>query len=59
MSGKERDEHQAACPRCDAEAEWSYLDAENNEIEVVCSECGRYVLTKEEFDKAMTERAEP
>jgi len=58
MNSKERDEHQMPCPRCGAEGEWSYLDPENSDIEVMCSDCGRFVMTREEFDRAMAERAD-
>jgi transcription elongation factor Elf1 len=58
MHGKERDEHEALCPRCGAEAEWSYVDAEKNRIAVMCSNCGRYEMPREEFDQALVENAE-
>jgi endogenous inhibitor of DNA gyrase (YacG/DUF329 family) len=53
MDNSERNEHQTACPRCGADAEWSYIDPEKTRIEVMCAECGRYEITREELDEAM------
>jgi len=58
MNGKEPDEHSAPCPRCGAEAQWSFLKPEKSRIEVMCPDCGRYEMTKEEFDRAAVESAE-
>ena len=53
MDNSERNEHLTACPRCGADAEWSYLEEKKTRIEVMCSECGRYEIAREDFDKAM------
>jgi predicted RNA-binding Zn-ribbon protein involved in translation (DUF1610 family) len=58
MNGKERNEHEALCPRCGAEAQWSFLDSEKTAIEVMCPDCGRYEMAREEFDQAAVESAE-
>lgn len=58
MNGKERNEHDTLCPRCGAEAQWSFLDSEKTQIEVMCPDCGRYEMTREEFDQAAIESAE-
>ncbi len=58
MNGKERNEHETQCPRCGSDAEWSYLDAGKRQIEVMCPDCGRYEMTREEFDQAVAESAE-
>jgi len=58
MNAKERNEHETLCPHCGAEAEWSLLDPEKRQIEVVCSDCGRFEMTREEFDSAVIENAE-
>jgi len=57
MNGKERNEHEELCPRCGDEAQWSYLDAAKSRIEVKCPGCGRFEMTKEEFDLAAAENA--
>lgn len=59
MNGKERDEHDAPCPRCGMPAEWSYLDAGKTLIEVMCSNCGRYQMSREEFDLRAIDVVEP
>jgi len=58
MNGKERNEHEALCPRCGAEALWSFLDPEKRAIEVMCPDCGRYEMTREEFDQSAIDSAE-
>ncbi len=58
MNGKERNEHEAPCPRCGADAQWSFLNAEKSRIEVMCPDCGRYEIAREEFDQAAIESAE-
>jgi len=58
MNGKEPNEHEVLCPHCGSEAEWSYLDPEKSQIEVMCSDCGRFQMTREEFDSAAIENAE-
>jgi endogenous inhibitor of DNA gyrase (YacG/DUF329 family) len=58
MNGKERNEHEALCPRCGAEAQWFFLDPEKSRIEVMCPDCGRFEMTREEFDRAAVDNAE-
>ena len=58
MNAKERNEHETVCPTCGADAEWSFLNPEKTRIEVMCPNCGRYEMTREQFDQAMAERAE-
>lgn len=50
MNGKERNEHETLCPRCGAEAQWSFLDQAQRRIEILCPDCGRYEMPKEQFD---------
>ena len=58
MNHKERDEHDALCPQCGEEAQWSYADSEKSRVEVKCSNCGPFELSREDFDRAATESAE-
>ena len=58
MYTKERDEHIIICPRCGEDAAWSFLDEEKRRIEIVCPDCGRYEMSREEFDQAATENAQ-
>jgi endogenous inhibitor of DNA gyrase (YacG/DUF329 family) len=58
MNDKSRNEHETPCPRCGAEAAWSYLDSAKTRIEVMCPECGTYEISREQFDEAEAEIAE-
>lgn len=58
MNSKERDLHETLCPRCGAEAQWSYLDPAKRQIEIACPDCGVYTVSREEFDEAAAERLE-
>jgi endogenous inhibitor of DNA gyrase (YacG/DUF329 family) len=55
MNRKERNEHAARCPHCGAWAEWSSLGSEKSQIEVMCPDCGRYEMDREEFDQAVSD----
>jgi uncharacterized Zn finger protein len=58
MDAKERDEHEISCPHCGAEAEWSFLNEEKTLIEVMCQDCGRFEMPREDFDQAAVENVE-
>jgi len=58
MNGKEPNEHEAACPRCGMEAQWFFLDPEKSRIEVMCPNCGRYEMAREQFDQVVAESVE-
>ena len=58
MNGKEQNEHEGLCPHCGAAAEWSFLGPEKSQIEVTCPDCGRFEMTREEFDSAVSDNAE-
>ena len=58
MNHKERDERITACPRCGADAQWSFVDAKKSKVEVMCSNCGRFVMARVEFDQAAAENVE-
>lgn len=53
-----KDVSEAACPRCGADAAWSFIDAEKNRIEVICPNCGRFEISRGKFDQAETDRIE-
>jgi predicted RNA-binding Zn-ribbon protein involved in translation (DUF1610 family) len=58
MNARERDEHETTCARCGADAQWSYLDQQKRRIEIMCPNCGRYEISREEFDQAAAESAQ-
>jgi hypothetical protein len=55
---RERDQHDTACPRCGGEAEWSFASVEKTRIEIMCQDCGRFQMPRDEFDRAAAENAE-
>ncbi len=54
----EKDMSEAPCPRCGADAQWSFSDAGKTRVEVICPNCGRFEIPREAFDQAETERIE-
>ena len=58
MNRKERNEHEGICPRCGADAQCSSLTTETARIQVMCPDCGRYEMDREEFDQAEADRGE-
>ena len=50
----EREEgvREGLCARCGNDATWRFLDEEETRVEMVCPDCGRFEMTKEEFDEA-------
>ena len=46
---------EAPCPRCAADAQWSYLDEAKTVVEITCPDCGRFELPREEFDQAASD----
>ncbi len=50
---------ECVCPRCGSDAEWAFADEERTRVEVVCPDCGRYEMSKEEFDLKETDISEP
>jgi ribosomal protein S27AE len=54
-----QDLREAPCPRCGAQAEVSFAAQHPAQVEVACPICGLFDMTREEFDKAASEMAEP
>jgi endogenous inhibitor of DNA gyrase (YacG/DUF329 family) len=50
--------NEAPCPRCGGQAEWMFLDTEKTQVEVHCPDCGRFQLSRTEFDQNETEIVE-
>ena len=53
------DEIPLECPRCKEEATWRFLDEEKNRVEIFCSDCGRFELSRAEFEQAESDVVEP
>ena len=58
MMAPGRDEHEMLCPRCGADAQWSFVDQGKRQIDIRCPECGSYTMAREQFDQAAVESAE-
>jgi predicted RNA-binding Zn-ribbon protein involved in translation (DUF1610 family) len=52
MNRKQRGPSEAPCPNCGADATWSFLDAAETIVEVVCVDCGPIQVPRAEFDFA-------
>jgi predicted RNA-binding Zn-ribbon protein involved in translation (DUF1610 family) len=50
---------EASCAHCGGEARWRFLDDQETRVEVVCPDCGRFEMTREEFDAAELDIAGP
>lgn len=46
---------EVSCPHCGSDAQWSFLDEAKSLVEVVCPECGRFEMPREDFDQAVSE----
>jgi predicted RNA-binding Zn-ribbon protein involved in translation (DUF1610 family) len=40
------------CVRCGAEAYWRLLDEAEQTVEIVCPDCGRFEISRGEFEQA-------
>jgi len=58
IEGKEG-EREAFCGHCGAEAAWRFLDEEESVVEVICSDCGRFEVSRAEFDEAESDIVGP
>jgi hypothetical protein len=58
IEGKEG-AREALCNHCGGEAAWRFLDEEESRVEVVCPDCGRFEMTREEFDQAESDIVGP
>ena len=58
MDQKERDERDILCPRCGADAEWSFLEDDRSVVEIMCPDCGRFEMPRADFDQFGAEIAE-
>lgn len=46
------------CPRCGEQAEASFAPHEKGRVEISCAACGRFEMTREEFDAIASEMVE-
>jgi predicted RNA-binding Zn-ribbon protein involved in translation (DUF1610 family) len=50
--------NEAPCPRCGELAEWTFFDTARARVEVHCPDCGRFELSRAEFDQNEAEIVE-
>ncbi len=59
----ERDEEEtsgeATCLHCGGDAAWHFLDEAQSKVEIMCPDCGRYEISRAEFDCREIEVVEP
>jgi len=58
IEGKEG-AREALCNHCGGPAAWSFLDDQESRVEVLCPDCGRFEITREEFDQAEADMVGP
>jgi len=56
---RERGPRDVICARCGADAEWIFADSEQTQVEVTCPDCGKFEMSRAEFDVAESEIVEP
>ena len=56
---EQRSLREAPCPRCAADANWSFIDDADTVVEVICPDCGRFELTRAAFEKSESDIVEP
>lgn len=61
VSFTEREEgvRDCVCAHCGNDALWRFVDEEETRVEVVCPDCGRFEMTRAEFDEAESDIAGP
>jgi uncharacterized Zn finger protein len=47
------------CPQCREEATWRFLDEAKSQVEILCSDCGRFEMPRAEFEQAEADIVEP
>ena len=59
MSTAKPDSTDTLCPRCGAEANWSFADDQKSMVEIACPDCGHFTVSTAEFEQAEFDLATP
>lgn len=54
MSNIEHETGELICPRCGETAEWTTSGSDTLQVEVSCTECGRFSIDPEELEAALS-----
>ena len=52
MRQEQQNSPDTVCSRCGADATWSFVDEAQQIVEIVCPDCGRFEVTRDEFENA-------
>ncbi len=59
MDMEKQDSPETLCSRCGSQAKWRFLDQEQETIEIVCPDCGRFEVSRADLERAEFEIVEP
>jgi len=52
MNNPKENSPETVCVRCGSEANWQFVDPSEQAVEIVCPDCGRFEISKAEFEQA-------
>jgi len=52
MNDQQKNTPETTCVRCGADANWSFIDEPEQVVEIVCPDCGRFEISRAEFEQA-------
>ena len=58
MHNQQQDSIETICSRCGAHANWRFADPKEAVVEIVCPDCGRFNVSRTEFEQAEFDMAQ-